>query len=102
MDAAFTVRSDAVVYVDGGLIVAVQDRSQPAPSGFERVRVVESEGSLYPGLIELHNHLSYDALPLWSPVPERFEHRGQWPDHPDYRRLISGPMQVLGRYRDEH
>ena len=57
-------------------------------------------GTIFPGLIELHNHLSYNALPLWSPVPKRFQHRGQWPDHPDYRKLISGPMTVVGQYRD--
>lgn len=52
--------------------------------------------------VELHNHLSYNALPLWSPVPKRFQHRGQWPDHVDYRKLISGPMSVVGKYRDAH
>ena len=60
---------------------------------------VETAGTLFPGLIDLHNHLSYNVLPPWAPVPKRFTHRGQWPDHPDYRRLISGPMTVLGEYR---
>lgn len=100
MDDAFTVRTDAVVYIERGLIVAVQDRGQPAPDGFDAVTPVATGGTLYPGLIELHNHLAYNALPLWSPVPRRFEHRGQWPDHADYRRLISGPMTVVGRFRD--
>jgi hypothetical protein len=57
-------------------------------------------GTIFPGLIELHNHLSYNALPLWSPVPKRFENRGQWPNHKDYRPLVSGPMTVLGSYKD--
>ena len=35
-----------------------------------------------------------------GPVPKLFQHRGQWPDHPDYRKLISGPMTVVGQYRD--
>ena len=100
MDDAFTVRNDAVVYIDRGGIVAIQDRGQPPPAGFEDVAQVNSRGTLFPGLIELHNHLSYNALPLWSPVPKIFQHRGQWPDHPDYRKLISGPMRVVGEYRD--
>lgn len=100
MDDAFTVKTDAVIYIDHGAIVAVQDRAQPAPTGFEHVSLVDTEGTLFPGLIELHNHLSYNALPLWSPVPKLFQHRGQWPDHPDYRKLISGPMTVVGEYRD--
>jgi 5-methylthioadenosine/S-adenosylhomocysteine deaminase len=100
MNDAFTVKADAVVYIDQGAVVAVEDRARPAPAGFENVAVVDTAGTLFPGLIELHNHLSYNALPLWSPVPKLFEHRGQWPDHPDYRKLISGPMTVIGEYRD--
>ena len=102
MDDAFTIINDAVIYVDRGSVVAVQDRGMAAPAGFDGVRPVDTGGTLYPGLIELHNHLSYNALPPWSPVPKLFQHRGQWPDHPDYRKLISGPMTVVGEYRDSH
>ncbi len=100
MDDGFTVKPDAVLFIDHGAIVAVQDRAQPVPSGFDNVAVIETGGTLFPGLIELHNHLSYNVLPLWSPVPKLFQHRGQWPDHSDYRKLISGPMSVVGKYRD--
>ncbi|MEP6933985.1 MAG: amidohydrolase, partial [Nitrospirota bacterium] len=100
MDDAFTVNTDAVVFIDQGAIVAVQDRAQPAPAGFDHVPLVDTGGTLFPGLIELHNHLSYNALPLWNPVPKLFQHRGQWPGHPDYRKLISGPMTVVGEYRN--
>lgn len=100
MDDAFTVRADAIVYIDQGCVIAVQDRAQPLPAGFDGVKVVETGGTLFPGLIELHNHLSYNALPLWSPVPKRFEHRDQWSAYKDYRPLISGPMTVIGEYRD--
>jgi len=100
MDDAFTVIPDGIVYIDQSRIVAVQDRAQPAPGGFDGVQVVETGGTLFPGLIELHNHLSYNALPLWAPVPKRFEHRDQWSNHKDYRPMISGPMTVIGEYRD--
>ena len=100
MDDTFTVKTNAVVYIDRGAIVAVQDRAMPAPTGFENIAPVDTGGTIFPGLIELHNHLSYNALPLWSPVPKRFQHRGQWSDHADYRKLISGPMTVVGEYRD--
>lgn len=100
MDDAFTVRKQAVVYVDEGRIVAVKDAAQQPPPGFEGLDVVETGGTLFPGLVELHNHLSYNALPMWAKVPKLFAHRGQWPDHKDYRRLISGPMTVVGEHRD--
>jgi len=100
MDNAYTVLDDGIVYIDKGLIVSVQDRKQPTPGGFVGVDVVKTSGTLFPGLIELHNHLSYNALPLWAPVPKRFDHRGQWPAHENYRPLISGPMTIIGEYRD--
>jgi 5-methylthioadenosine/S-adenosylhomocysteine deaminase len=100
MNDAFAIRKDAVVYVEKGAIVAVQDRAQPAPPGFALVPIIETGGTIFPGLIELHNHLSYNALPLWSPVPKRFTNRGEWPNHKDYRPLVSGPMTVLGLYQN--
>jgi 5-methylthioadenosine/S-adenosylhomocysteine deaminase len=102
MNDTFVVRDDAVVYIEKGTIAAVQDRAQPAPPGFAGAPLVDTGGTIFPGLIELHNHLSYNALPLWSPVPKRFTHRGEWPNHKDYRPLVSGPMTVLGQYQDDN
>jgi cytosine/adenosine deaminase-related metal-dependent hydrolase len=100
MDDAFSVLDDGVVYVKQGSIAAVLAKGANPPKGFETTTVVDTAGTIFPGLIELHNHLSYNALPLWSPVPQLYQDRGQWPKHPDYRRLISGPMTVVGEYRD--
>ena len=50
MDDAFTVKNDAVVYIDRGAIVAVQDRAQPPPAGFEGVVPVDTGGTHLPGL----------------------------------------------------
>ena len=96
MDPAFTVLPRGVVYVDRGSIVAVQPRLAAPPPGFESVALIATGGTLYPGLIELHNHLAYDALRLWD-VPRAFTNRDRWGGTPEYRRLVSGPMQVLGR-----
>ena len=100
MGPANTVLPDGVLYIDQASFVAVQDRGKPAPPGFADVAVIETGGTIFPGLIELHNHLSYNILPLWSPVPAKFQFRDQWSKHKDYRPLISGPMTVLGEYRD--
>ena len=103
MDDAFTVRADGIVYIEQGRIVAVQERAQPAPAGFDGVQVVETGGTIFPGLIELHNHLSYNALPLWAPVPKRFEHRDQWSGPqglpPDDQRPHDGHRRVSRRER---
>ena len=96
MDGAGTVIPDGVVYISGASIAAVVPAGEPPPAGFEPVSVLRTAGTIYPGLIELHNHLSYNCLQLWQ-VPKAFTNRGQWSAGPDYRRLISGPMQVLGK-----
>jgi cytosine/adenosine deaminase-related metal-dependent hydrolase len=90
------VLSRGAVYLDSGEIVAVQRTVDPPPPGFGEAPRVSTGGSLYPGLIELHNHLSYNAMPLWD-VPRKYTNSGQWKSHPDYRRLITKPSQVLGR-----
>jgi cytosine/adenosine deaminase-related metal-dependent hydrolase len=98
MDDAATVWARGVIYVDAGRIVAVADAtgSPPAPPGFAGVAPVEVGGTIFPGLIELHNHLTYNALRLWD-VPRRFANRDQWSGIPEYRTLISGPMTVVGQ-----
>ena len=101
MDAARTVLDDAVLYLKDGLITAVSPAVAPPPPGFESVPVVNVRGTIFPGLIELHNHLPYGVLQLWQ-VPRLYSNRDQWssPSTPDYRRLISGPMGVIGRNTD--
>jgi 5-methylthioadenosine/S-adenosylhomocysteine deaminase len=100
MDDGSTVLDRGAVYVAGGSISAVSPAAAPPPAGFESAARIAVGGTIYPGLIELHNHLSYDVLRLWA-VPTTFPNRDRWssgPVHgPVYRRLISGPMQVLGR-----
>ncbi|HEY7115382.1 MAG TPA: amidohydrolase family protein [Tepidisphaeraceae bacterium] len=84
-----------VVYVDSGVIVAVQEAGAPAPAGFTTASMIDTRGTVYPGLIELHNHLSYNALRLWD-VPAKYTNRDQWAGIAEYRKRVSGPMSVIG------
>src|SRR5215210_727186 len=96
MDSSFSVLERGTVYVGGGRIAAIVPSGAPAPPDFQEAPVISARGTIYPGLVDLHNHLSYDALTLWR-VPELYTNRDQWGRHPDYRKLISGPMTVLGK-----
>ena len=71
MDDAFTVDNDAM-FTSIRRDRRRAGRAKPAPSDFDNVAAVDTGGTLFPGLIELHNHLSYNVLPLWSPVPKLF------------------------------
>ena len=96
MDAADMVLKAGFLAIDAGRIVAVLDVKAPLPPGFDTAPVIKTQGTLFPGLIELHNHLSYDILRLWD-VPKLFTNRDQWNKGEAYRKLINGPMAVLGR-----
>jgi cytosine/adenosine deaminase-related metal-dependent hydrolase len=96
MDDNYNVLNRGVVYIDKGQIVDVKPTDAPCPAGFENCLMIRTGGTIYPGLIELHNHLSYNVLPLWN-VPEKYSNRSRWGGKPEYRKLISGPMHVLGR-----
>src|SRR4051812_11364672 len=97
MDFADSVLEHGVVYCRGGSIVDVRPAEESPPAGFEDVPPVLTSGTVFPGLIELHNHLPYDVLNLWR-VPKSYQNRDQWSGSstPDYHRLITGPMAVLG------
>lgn len=97
MDAVGTVLEHGVLYARGGAIIDIRPPTAAPPPGFADVAVTQTRGTLFPGLIELHNHLPYDVLKLW-PVPRRYTNRDQWSGTStlQYRQLISGPMRVLG------
>lgn len=95
MNASFDVIPHGRVYVDSGSVVAVAAADVPPPPAMEAAPIVRTGGTIYPGLIELHNHLSYNTLTLWA-LTERFENRGVWGGRPEYRQLVSRPAAILG------
>jgi cytosine/adenosine deaminase-related metal-dependent hydrolase len=90
------VLANGVLYIEGGRIVAITERSAPKPEGFAKTKIVDTEGTIFPGLIELHNHLPYNVLPLWH-VPKKYTSRSQWGASPEYSKRITTPMSILGR-----
>ena len=99
MDDAFSVVPDGVIYIEDESIAAVQAAGAKAPEGFADVKVVSTGGTIFPGLIDLHNHLAYDALPLWS-VDKKYHNRDSWSGTVSYRAQVTGPMKVLGSSPD--
>lgn len=89
-----TVLPDHTIYIRDGLIVDIRPAAAASPEGFDGVAALKSGGLIFPGLIDLHNHLAYDVLPLWQ-VPKKYTNRDQWSGIPAYRSLISGPMKVI-------
>jgi cytosine/adenosine deaminase-related metal-dependent hydrolase len=96
-DTQPVVRDGAVYLGADGTIDAVQPRRRRPPAGFDAARRVPTNGVITPGLIDLHNHLAYNTLPLWSaPRDQPYTSRHQWPGAATYGRDVSNPAQALG------
>ena len=77
-DAVFQGR---VFIADDGSIDRVTKGADPAPSGFAAAPVLDvGNAFVVPGLIDLHNHIGYNALPLWSEPKQKvaFAHHNSW------------------------
>ncbi|MGZ3472975.1 MAG: amidohydrolase family protein [Polyangiales bacterium] len=82
-----TIVTPTTVYCDGevlfssetGKIVCAGDdcSSDPNAAG---AQVVCSNGVVYPGLIDTHQHADYNHLPVWK-HPKHYENRNHWRDH---------------------
>jgi 5-methylthioadenosine/S-adenosylhomocysteine deaminase len=61
------------------------------------VLTIAGDNVIYPGLIDLHNHLTYNFLPRWNPN-RLFSTRYEWEAIPEYGIAISTPH---GKILDE-
>jgi 5-methylthioadenosine/S-adenosylhomocysteine deaminase len=77
-----------VVVDPSGVVAAVTSRT---PSD---VFVLDTDGVILPGLIDLHNHPEYNVFPPWEP-PEFYANRYQWRASSLYHQLIVDPQDRL-------
>src|SRR5213592_1252685 len=116
MDAAGTILHNGNVLVRNGRIVATWNGQRP-PEGISIGSAVQidlgSQALIFPGLINLHNHPTYNMLGLW-PAPsshvqanlgrslgtEPYANQYQWSlmlgnGPPELRRLVATPQDLL-------
>ena len=99
------VINDGHVLVQDGMIEAVWGDVVPSNIQLTNVPVLETNGTIYPGLIDLHNHLHYNQAPLWDMTPHLTEsqrnawggynNRYEWKDHPDYSEQVTKPKMLV-------
>ncbi len=96
MNSESLVIEDGYVLIEEGMIKDIWDAEQDPPSGvtLENMKVIETNGLIFPGLIDLHNHIAYNTLPLWN-VPKLYGNRYQWTSHPTYKTDVSWPKKLL-------
>jgi 5-methylthioadenosine/S-adenosylhomocysteine deaminase len=97
MRAPGEVINDGRIVIKEGQIRAVLDAGEPLPEACAGAPVIDTKGTIYPGLMDLHNHFVYNVLPLWV-VPKLYSNRSQWPRHVEYKSRVSMPIKdVLTR-----
>jgi 5-methylthioadenosine/S-adenosylhomocysteine deaminase len=94
LDSRKRVLKDAYVGIDGKMIFFVRPSRQRIPNEFQNVPIVDVDGYIYPGLIDLHNHIAYNFLGLWK-IDKKFEDRYKWSQSARYEREISVPTRLL-------
>ena len=98
MQSEDNIIDDGYLAVKDGRIAAIVEKVNELPSEFTGKQVIDTEGTMYPGLIDLHNHFVYNVLPLWV-VPKRYDNRSQWPSHTEYKSGVSKPIkQALAKF----
>ena len=89
------------VYVsDAGRIAGVKKTGQAAPSGYADATVVSvGDAFIFPGLIDLHSHIGYNANPLWHRAAEQqpYLHHDIWPGRDGYKQSVGWPAWLLAR-----
>jgi 5-methylthioadenosine/S-adenosylhomocysteine deaminase len=89
--APFGIIDDGTIAMSGPTIVSVSPGSSPASEP-----AVEVDGILFPGLIDLHNHLTWNVFPRWTP-PSLSRNRYEWQEMPQYAAALSDPHAGLVR-----
>jgi len=82
--------AEATVLIKGNSILAV-GRDLELPAG---TRIVKTGGAIYPGLIDLHNHVTWNALARWS-AGAKSGARYDWQQLPEYRMALDIPHQKM-------
>ena len=94
MDDQDRVHDSARVVVERGHIVRILSGNAKLPAAYANVPQVETGGTIYPGLIDLHNHFVYNVLPFW-PVTRAWTNCTEWARDPGYGAEISLPIHLL-------
>jgi cytosine/adenosine deaminase-related metal-dependent hydrolase len=78
------VMSDGLVSISGSRIAQVEAFSARAQG------VMETDSYIFPGLIDLHDHITWNFLPRWKPN-ELFSNRYEWQQRTAYKLALDGP-----------
>lgn len=83
--------------IENGTILIVGEKIRDVgsnltlPSG---TIVLETDGVILPGFVDLHNHITWNLFPRWKPT-EKFANRYEWQQLPTYGIALATPHSQL-------
>lgn len=87
------VISDGMISISGSRLAEVGKAS-----GTSLGAAVQTDSFIFPGLIDLHDHITWNLLPRWNPN-ELFNNRYEWQQRPGYKAALDGPHAKLAADR---
>jgi len=79
--------------IENGTVLIVGQKIKAVGSNVTlpaETKVIETGGFIYPGLIDLHNHLTWNLLPRWKPG-QLFSNRYEWQQSQMYKLMLTTP-----------
>lgn len=80
------------ILIEGEKISSISESKPLSPGALE----INTSGIIFPGLIDLHNHVSYNVIPRWQPV-HKFSNRYEWRSDPYALQNVSGAYGTLSQ-----
>ncbi|CAF1566256.1 unnamed protein product [Adineta ricciae] len=83
--------------IKNGTLVIVNDRIAALGTEIripDDAFILHTDGIIFPGLIDLHNHMTWNIFPRWKPS-EEFGSRYDWQQKSIYKTLLSSPHKGL-------
>lgn len=78
------------IVIRNGMIEAILTPTAAPPAG---AIVIDTKGYIYPGLINLHNHMRYNFVRLYN-VPKHTDNHDEWPTGKAYAAGVNNPAVV--------
>lgn len=82
------------LYVQGNRILDVLDAGDPLPADAAGAVTVETGGLIFPGLMNVHDHIIFNTIPAWE-VPSLMQDVSDWTGLDDYQVNVRYPHEIL-------
>lgn len=97
MNDAGDIYPNARLWIADGKIMAIAKAGEALPDGANNALSLDTNGIIYPGLIDLHNHPDYSFYPL-MPITKKYRDRYEWRWYDDiYNKRITFPQELMTR-----